>query len=560
MGLRSPQDMKQVPLQAEPNARFNGGQVQPLSKEFLGVGARAVNAQESAYNKAKAEELDFVKTTADNDAENDKIQASAELAQFEGLSTLDKSQKLREKLQEKYSKRMKDIPEQYHKYVAPIFEKKVTGYNKFAVPYMLGQVRKVKDEADKVFAANAIDEAINESSDIESFNGEHLAKVVYAVGKRAEKKFNGNPELMKEAITLGVSETIRRSVEQQAVLGRFDKADELLKKFDDELTPKDRVKAIKLMAQARDDMGDKEASDLATQAGIQYPDDLEKQELWLRGSSRNDKVHRAATAFLRSRVAVQKLQKEKHTEKVYAQVTDAIARGNPAAAMEAVSSLPPGEEREKVFKWYNDTRGGQNVLTNFDAFDKLNERITNSHTAQSLEDLDLNSHRMEIGPDNMKVLESKLDRLKSSDNKEMQRVHRLNYDIVEKQFTAFAQANGLSGKGKTKERGTLRVALMEEVERILTVDPKISARDLRSRVTNTLRERGMTEKTVDRWYWFDKKTKEPNKSLAPDNSPRVHPSVYQLIRKSRPDYSEAQINAAIQQLIKNGKDVTSPRN
>lgn len=560
MGLRSARDTyNPSDIRPTPNARIQGGQQAPLDKAFLNTASQAVDNAQKEEIRRRAEQLDFIKTQADNEAENDVIVANAELAQVNGLNTLDKSVALRAKLAQAFDKRKQKIPEQFHPYVDQIYNKKLTRYNKFAVPYTLTEVNKVKDEADKTYIANAMNEAIEDSGDPEVFNDEALAKVTYAVAKRAEKQFGGNEELMQEAITVGVSETIRRAVEQQAVLGRFEQANTLLTRFDSELTPKDRVKAVKLMEQARNDLGDKEASDLATQAAVQYPDDLEKQDLWLRSTTRNDKVYRAALAFQRSRENIQKMQKQQQVEAAYAKINEARRTGQDP--MQFVMELEPGEEREKLFKWYNDTRGGQNVLTDFATFDQLNERITNAVTSTQLPDNLLESYRHKISPDNMKILESKFDRLKGQENAEFRRVHQLNYKIAEDTFNAWANQNKLVGKSKIDERSTAKIAMMEEVERILTINPKVNSRELNSRILNTLRERGLKEKRTERFWGLlsDKVTKEPNTNLAPDNTPKVHSSWVEAIRRADPSLSESQMNATIQTLIKNGKDVSAPR-
>lgn len=561
MGLRSPQEMNQVQTAKAPDFRLQGVQAPQLDKSFLATASKGFAAAEEQRKKALAEQLDFIKTQADNDAENDTIIAKAELAQIEGLNTLDSSKKLGEKLRETFEKRKQKIPEKFHPYVDQIFAKKLTRYNSFAVPHTQGQVKKVKDEADKVYAANAINEAIEESGDIDSFNSA-LGKVTYALAKRAEKKFGGNKELVQEAIVQGNSEAIRRAVEQQAVLGRFDKANQLLKWGDDELTPNDRVKAIKLMEQARDDLGDKEASDLANAAATQYPEDLVKQELWLRSASRNDKVNRAAVAFLRSRTAVEKLNKEKQLEQTYAKINNARLQGEDP--LQFAMELPPGEEREKVFKWYNDTRGGQNTFTNFATFDKLNDRITDAISAKDLPDSFLDAYRHEVSPAHMSVLESKYERLKGQDNAEIRRVHQQNYKLVEETFNAWAGANKLTGKSKNDERNVARIAMMEEVERVLTINPKIDSRQLNARALNTLRERGIKTEIVPRTFFgmdipfTSKEVKNPAESLAPDNSPKVDPSWYEEIRRRNPSLNESQINATIQVLIKNGQKVDAP--
>lgn len=559
MGLRSPQQMNQVQIKPTGQERFRGVQAPQLDKTFLDVASKGVSAASARNEALKKKQLDFIVTMADNDAENDVIGANAALAQEKGLNSLDKSVSIRTKLAESFDKRKSTIPAQFHPYVEQVYAKKMTRYNKFAVPYTLGQAQSVKEEADKTYIANSMNEAIEDSGDLEAFSGESLGKVEYATAKRAREVYGDQPELIKSAVIKGVSETVRRAIEQQAVAGRFDKAQDILTTHSTELLPDDRVKALKQLQSAREDMGDKEASSLATAALVQYPEDIEKQSLFIKASSRNDKIERAATAFLRSRESVQKLAKEEKLNQTYSKIN--TARQNGQDPMQFVTELPPGEEREKLFKWYNDTRGGQNVTTDFDVFDKVNQKLNDTMDSSVLPGDFLDAYRHQIAPDNMKILESKFDRLKSQENSEYRRVNKLNYDLVEKTFNAWANTAGLATKGKRGERATAKVAMMEEVERILTINPKISSRELRSKALNTLRERGMTEKKVERWWGLipDKTVKSASPSLAPDNSPRVHPSWYDSIRRSDPSLSETQINATIQMLIKNGKKVDLPR-
>ena len=113
---------------------------------------------------------------------------------------------------------------------------------------------------------------------------------------------------------------------------------------------------------------------------------------------------------------------------------------------------------------------------------------------------------------------------------------------------------------KPSDRGRLELAVQNEVERVLSVNPKITPIELKRNILNTLRERGVVEEVKKGWFW-DTKKKTTAASLAPaeDPSPRVHPTVRDSIRRARPGYTESQINGVIQKLIDNGIDVSQPR-
>lgn len=553
MALPELQKLPSIGIKRTPSPRFSGAVAPQIDKGFLQKAESILDYKAKKEAVKRAEQLDFVKTMADNDAENDVIQANAELAQIDGLNTLDKSTALRDKLQKKFDKRKESIPEQFHPYVDSIFAKKLTRYNKFAVPYTLGQVKKVHDEANKVYLANAINEAIEDSGDIEEFNRESLAKVTYAAGKAATKRFGDDPELVKEAVSRSISESIRRSVEQQAFLGRFDKAGEILTEFNAELTPADRVKSIKLMDRARSEIGDRAASDLASLAIAEGDGDYQKGFDFIKASGQPDKVRRAAEYFFKSEWTVNKKAKEQAIEKTHARINQAIEKGQDPRPI--IFELPPGEERDKAINRLNENRGKENILTDWSQYDRLSKRLSGAVSARELPDDLIESFRHVVSPRDIKPLEERFNRLKDVDNKEVLRVNRLAYTMADDELEAFAKANKIRGE----KRGILQGAVYDEVDRVLTLGGKPNTSEFRSKIRNTLREKGMTEKVTERWWWFDKKEKVPSTDLSPDSSPTPHRTWVEAIRAARPNYSETQINAAIQELIKANVDVTRPR-
>lgn len=549
------QDLPKVQIRKQATTRFQGAQPGHIDKTFLSTASAGLDARAKAEAKMRADQLDFVKTMADNDAENDVIGASAELAQHQGLNSLDKSISLRQKLQNQFDKRKEKIPEQFHPYIDQVFAKKMTRFNKFAIPYTLGQVTKVKEEADKTYLANSMNEAIEDSGDTQTFNAQSLGQVSYAAMKAAQRKFGDQPELIQEAVQHQVSETIRRSVEQQAFLGRFDNAQQLINNHNHEMTPSDRVKAIKLMDQARSDLGDKEASDLVTQAEAQFPDDPVKQELWMRSAARNDKILRSATAFQSMRSRVKKDGEQRQLEKVDAEINQALLRGeNPT---QLFFKLPPGEERDKRIKRFNENRGQAAFPTDFNAVDRLSRRLSDAVSSRELPDDLIDSYRHLISPQDIKPLEQMFFRLKQQDNKDVARVHRLSDKLVHDEFENWAKMNGVRGK----DRGMAFLAMQDEVERLLAINSKPTSQELKSTIRNTLRSRGVKETRTERLWGLlpDKVEREVNPNLAPDGSPQVHPSWYDAIRKQDSSLTPTQINAVINDLVKNGKDVSKPR-
>jgi len=553
MGLRSPQEMAKVNIQRQGSVRFQGAVAPEIDKTFLKTTSSVVEEMRKA-------QLETVKTMADNDAEFDVITARAELAQASGLNALDKSITIREKLQRQLEKRKSKIPEQFHPYIENVYQKKLNKYNKFAIPHTLGEVNKANTESEKTFTANSVNEAIESSANPEEFSFEAIPKVKVAAARVARRQFGDDPELVDAAVSRVTSETIRRSIEQQAFLGRFDHAQGLFDNYGHELSPADRVKAIKLMDQARDDLGTKEASDLATKAFVDYEDSPTQAQAFLEGASRNDKVLRAAKAFYDMKLTAKKTEKEIRVKAIESEVYKQAALGRDVQQL--IYQMEPGEERNKMVDWYNKTKGGKTIATDFNAVTELTERISNAYSANQLPDDLLESYRGKISPSDMKPIEAMYLGLKTKDNQEARRVHQQAFKIVQNSVESWAKANRVYGQ----ERGKLELAAMDEVNRIMSFNPKISSEELDVRVRSLLREKGKVQVVKPPMNFFGMDVpftgsvkEKVNDNLAPDDSPTVHPYWLNEIQKKRPNLTELQKNIVIKKLIDQGVDVSRPQ-
>jgi hypothetical protein len=557
--MKSPHKIQMPGQQAQGTTRLQGVVANQIDTGFIKVAQDGLTRMQAAEEKARKEQLDFIKTSTDNAAENDVIQANAELAQIDGLNAMEKSTMLREKLQRSFEKRREAIQPQFQPFVDQIFEKKLTRYNKFAIPYTLGQVKKVKDEANKTFLANAINEAVEESGDQDFFSSEGLGKVVYAAQKAAAARYGAHPELVDTAARTAVSTAIMRAVEQQAFIGRMDKAQELMDLRSDDMLPSDRVKAIKLMDQARADLGDKEASDLAMQAAANYPDDIEKQVVWLNGASRNDRVQHAATAFAQMQFKVAKQAQEAKIEKTHASINQAMARGeNP---QQYIMQLPPGEERDKAVERYNKNRGGEAVMTDFKSVDKLKQRLLNVVTPDQIKALPndlIDSYRDKVHAKDLEPLESLFIKLKGKEGQEYGRIHRMHYKIVDPTVKQWMKENDIMDP---VERGRLENAALEETIRQLELNPKIDSQQLNLRILKTLRERGMETKQKDRswrniWGLRNRDYQTTAESLAPATPERPgSPRLREMIRQHK-NFNDDQIDQVIRLMESRGEDVS----
>jgi hypothetical protein len=554
MGLRSPQEMQTVKLKADGSTRFSGAVAPKISTEFIDVLQQEVNEQEAARVANEKKKLEFLTAKASNEAERDVlIPAMSEVTNAEGLSAMEVANKNRDKLQKALFKKLDTIPEQYRPYVQAEFDKKLTRFEKTAIPHVYGQTKKVEDETFKTHIANKVNEAIEGSGDLEEFGTIGLANVEIAIKKRAER-LGLSPEQTDAAVQAGVSETVVRSIEQQAMVGRLDLAAESLKRFNEEVTPRDRVKAIKIIESAKKQMGTLEASRLSDEALAQSDGNLALAERYIVSTAPNDRIAKQALGFMNYRHEARRKQEVAQIESLKAKVNRSIKEGS--MDMQSFNALPV-EEQDKINEYLNKTRGGKLIITDWKAHDELVERLFDTNTAETLRDDIIDSKRHLISPEVMKPLEMRYLRLKQEDNKNYAAGQRgLSLDTLNTLVGQIATENKMSNKA---ERAKLKNLVIDAQEKILTQNDKITPRELKIQIRKALKDNGI--KKVEEPYFFGLFSKEKLKANEDvvDNSPAVHPSAREALKTKYPNLSESQLYEILKRANEKNIDVSKPR-
>lgn len=476
MGLRSPQEMQTTKIRPQASGRIQGIAPAPIDKTFLHTASSLLNAREEEKKKLRAQQLEDMKIKEENAADADVINAKGMLAEVSGLDTLKKTEEIKVKLRKSFDDRRAKVPEQFHSYVDQIYAKKMNRYNTFAVPYTVGQVRKVKDEERSTYAKNAMDEATEVSGDPYEFNTA-LAKTEAALAGKAQREFGNHPEaesLIKNAIEVGVSANVREAVRQQAAVGRIDNAEQLLKNHDHELTADDRVKTLKLLQSSKDSFETLNAVRNAEKAA--ELDDPAEAEAYIRGAVTSDKGYSAGMAALRS---IKKAQKDhdKHFDgKAVSAIFADLEKGD-ALDPHKLNAIKDPAIKNKIISDINSYGGIANRVTDKGVYKSLVSKMFNNRDAFKAENLE--QYQVMLAPDDYKFLVKKQQGFSEDDVKRQDKIDHSTDKMIQDIAKDHVRAALDSGEIDDKQTTDLYLNMMEFQDRLVRSSKGMSERDIR---------------------------------------------------------------------------------
>jgi hypothetical protein len=561
MGLRSPQETQLTRLRPQGATRFQGAQAATIDPSFIGTLQKTVDAKEVARRKAEKENLKFIRTQYQNENDNARIEAQALVSNTTGIESFDAEKNQRDRLLKTAEKSLAKYPEKYHPYLRQDLEKSITKFNSAAVPHVYGQMRKVQDEAYKTNTLNRINDTIEGSADLDLMEKEGLPAVAAAAEQVALRVYGENPSIpVAEGVTAGdmitsakqaaVSEAIRRSVEQQArVDGErgIERAEEILTKFNPNMTPQDRVKAAKILDSAKKDQGTKEASGLATEARRRFTDSPVAQEEFIRANSKNDRQLREANAILTLQNNAEKEERKQKIDSALAKLNADLSVGKPLD-MATYLSIPAGEERDKFTDALNKNRGYANIITDQNVWNDVNNKLRDATSFKEIEKMDLNTYRHQISSKDMAPLEAQFNRLKRAETDAIAKAQLgLGRSYIDDVAFKIAKDQGLVGK---KNLINFQIKAYELSEQLIKQNPKATQKEIKDKLYLQLRDEGIVkvkDESTGIFGFFQKEKTVVNPELI---GPAADPSWYKMFKTLRPGYSDSQIN----ELIKRAKD------
>jgi hypothetical protein len=509
MGLRSPQELlRPSRLQPQPSVRFQGAQAPQLNVSPLMERAQQIDQ----------EQLKLAKANADNEQEEYRIKAQGELALAKGMDAVEKGQILEKKLAENYDKILQKYPTRYQPILKSQAANNLNKFRVFQVPYVAGQVNKVVDETFDVQLSNKMNFAIESSGDQELFSNQALAEVAQSLQEKARRKYGNAPEIEQYIVGKGISETVRRSVEQQLRAGNMAVASQIMQNHNDKVTPADRDKINKALRIAEQDQATREPLDMATMIMREAGDDLVAAENMARQLAPNTKVYKDVRDVIRTQFRIQKEQNERSDENVMAQLTNRISSGGGIPSAAELNSIKDFDKRTKFINSINKSKGTLGVITDQRVRDQLLEKLSNA-TPEEAERINLGAYKLQLGADDYSMLEKlKLDLAKKDANG--------RYKARSSDFREIRAMVNQFVRGKPdKIRRQLITLAMNEYERVRDTNPNYDIAEIKKSVTSRLFRDGLITEEKSRLFGLYKSTQiKVAETLDPLQGKQVHSS------------------------------------
>lgn len=527
--------MGKVNIGQQGSVRFQGTQPVQTDPSFLNTYARAVSLKE----RQDAENLSFLTKDFDNKATAERQKAQGALTLAKGVDSLDENNRQKKLLADSYKKLVDKAPENFKPFLQQRADEHMNRYGAFSVPYMSGQVNTVREETDKTFLANSINTGIEMSGFDDYLGTTAVVEVETAAESLARKKYGDSPLLVENAKKVAVSSMFLGAVSVQANGGDMEKAESILSKYSDDMTPDDKVKAAKIVAKAKQDIGTREALDLASFAVSQFPEDYKRQEDIILANAKNDQQYKMMMGFLKDKNRVNEKQKLKNIENTKSKILENYSKG--LGIDGGLLQELPYEERVKTVDQLSSGRGKDTVVTDWKTYDRVSDELI-SMPLSEVQNFKLNAYDYDINPKDMRALEAiRNERMKevSRDKSAAQRsTLKEADDVIKTMYNEF----GLPSFDK-QTYGKFRSIGFDEWER-LKENPNVkSTNDLRIGLMNAYRKRGITKSTAARWFnpfgavspdtpviggMFNKETSGISQTLNPQSLLNRVPEEYRL--------------------------------
>jgi hypothetical protein len=522
MAIKSPQEMQKVGVGQQGSVRFQGAQAIQTDPSFLNTYQNFASARE----RQDAENAKYVTKNFDNQAEAIRQQAQGNLAMSEGVNALEEHKKQKKLLVDSYQKLVDKSPEEFKPLLQQRANEHVNRYGAFSIPYMAGQVNKIREETDKQYLANTMRNAMEMSAFEDYLAVDAKVNVEMAAEDAARRKYGDSPLLVENAKRVAVSEMYLGALQTQATYGDMKKAENILAKFSEDMTPEDRMKAVKALKTARDDQATREALDTAEMAITQFPDDFVKQEEFIATTAKDSKDYNDKMNILKTKNKSVELQKKKDLENVLVKANEEYAKtGKVSDAL--IMQIPADKRSDQLTKISNNR--GSSAVTNWSLHSELMDAVILGDP-ERVREINLKAYAHEINPQDMRGLESRRDAKLMELSKDRSAAQRSSIKDADDIIRTLAPQFGIkTDKFHQAEFGKFREIGLVEWERMKD-GPPMTIKEMRARIYGAYKSRGVTEVEGPRefsnlWGLRDRGTvPQVMETLKPDlNSPLVAP-------------------------------------
>lgn len=553
MGLRQPGELLNRSVQQKintPGYRANPGAAQ-IDTAFVDTLSRGEQQRQKQLEKQRQQKQKFLEALFENDADRYRLEAEAELANSQGVNALEQSKSIRQQYLNQLKERMQAIPEDYRQdpSMQMTFVKKAGQFDKFSIPYVNSEARKVEDDAFKARVANDMNTVVENATDLNYISSEGIPTVEKAVHERLIRTYGDDPnrkignttagELIMSEMQAAVSETIYRSIVQQVNVEDFDTASKTVEMFFDRITPDDRTKIMKVINSGLKDSQDDRALDLVNMAWqTQGEDDIARLERFITTNAGGDPdLRNKALSIAQSRHKIQKQAKEDRMDQIEAQIYNEVISGG-QINQDLFMQLDP-QRRNSLVTLLNKNNGGPAVVTDRNKYDQILQAWDNMSNEDIVKINVDERYRAWLSADDRNALRTKQDFLRRQMRGDWQQGQKWSDNVWKAVAKNFSEAQRFRGADAAR----INRLAMDEYARLMDENPRITRRELTLKLKKALWERAIVEKEdpswVDRALGFFGIETEPDKiqslgeSLAPERPIALDPSWVRTVQEER---------------------------
>jgi hypothetical protein len=578
MGMRSPQEMQQVQAAPERSTRLQGGQAPQINPQFIQTLDQAVNSREAARRKAEEAAFRFAKDSSLVEAERIRLETQGKLASKRGSDALTEAPKLREDMLRRLDQVVSKAPAQFRDRLAqevkPSIEMK---FNSNAIPYQYAQAKELKDTVQKNRLVQLRDEVVENSSDIERMNGQFVnelwsksieyGKSLYGEDMNADigGGITAGEAIESLARKSGSDALAGAAIHQAVMLGSIDRAKEILTRFDLEILPADKEKAIKAIRTAESRAETGVAMNLASTLMNEYGENIAAIDQGARAASGgNVKVYNQIMGIVNSDFASKKKTKDLNRQKQMATAYKAINQGAPLA--QVLNSIEDEADKLKINKYAIDASSGALTVTNRKVYDGLLNVITNEPEKIANGEVNIEAYRGDLNKDDYKVLERASMNIMNAENKENLRVTNRGVRVAKDVVANFIGQNKTKIENIADEMGIMPSEAMNLVENyaykyadeLITLNGKVGEREMRNKIFQALNDN--TFKATKEEPGFFRRVGETVGLLSPEDRPEtvelqqpragIRPEIKQELIKQYGNLTDSQLTEYAKRLKK----------
>ncbi len=504
MGLRTPQDLLRTnTAKPTPSLNVKAGGASKISNDFLNVTSNILSAKAKADAERNKAKQDFINTSLANDLDTLRVQAEADLSNNKGVNALQETSNIKNDYLAKINSRLDKVPSEYRRTydVQTTIQKSTGKFDRFAIGYASSEARKVEDDTYTARVSNDINNIVENAGNIEYIKNEGIATLEQSVANKLSKVY-GN-DLNKElspGVTAGdliaaeqetaVSDAIRKSINQQLMVDRFDLAQETLTNLYDRLTPSDREKVLKRIETETKTKEDTQSLALAEEAWKMSEGNLvQAEQIILSRSAGNGDQYKKALSFVQTKSSIVQKQKDKDNENRFNDLYDQMEKtGN--ININEFKKLP-AEDRQKFRDAAFKNKGGGAVITDPQALRSANDRM-NAMTDEEIVGMDINKmYKHSISPQDREILLTRQRYVQKQVSSQYSHGQRWNPGIVKSATANFTKALGIYPK--SAKAAELEWMIEDLYGQIITENPKIKEQEIRTMLNRQIRDKTQVE-------------------------------------------------------------------